>query len=84
MIIDPPSVIRAEARRAASTNEKAEMSIERRKLARVVFSTKEPFSSFLSEKAMAWTRKSMLPKASAMLAKAASIEASSLTSASTR
>ena len=56
------------------------MSMERAKLARVVFSTKVPFSSFLSEKAMAWTTKSIVPKVSSTLAKAASMETSSVTS----
>ena len=46
------------------------MSMERAKLARVVFSTNEPFSSFLSENAMAWTRKSMVPKVCSIVSKA--------------
>ena len=60
------------------------MSIERRKFSRVVFSTKDPRSSFLSEKAMAWTRKSRVPISFSRVAKAASIEASLVTSQGTK
>jgi len=53
--------MRAEARRAASTNEKAETSRVLRKFSRVVTWVNDPFSCSLSEKPMAWTRKSSLP-----------------------
>ena len=51
---------------------------------RVVLSTNEPFSSSLLAKATEWTTKSIVPNFSSMAAKAASIEASSVTSAGTR
>ena len=84
MISDPPRGISSAARRLASTNDQALISMERRKLALVVFSTNEPLSSFLSEKAMAWTRKSTVPNASFTAAKAPSMLASSVTSQGTK
>ena len=50
--MDPPLGIRRAARLAQSTNENTEMSIARRKLSRLVFSTNDPFSSSLLAKAM--------------------------------
>ena len=80
MIIEPPGFIIFAARLAASTKLKAEMFIAVRKPSRVVFSTKLPFNSSLLAKAMEWTRKSSSPKRLWRSAKAASIEASSVTS----
>ena len=59
------------------------MFMEFRKFSRVVLSTNEPRSSFLSEKAMAWTTKSSVPNSFSSVAKAVSIDASSVTSAGT-
>ena len=56
------------------------MSMARRKPSRVVFSTKLPFSSSLFAKAMAWTKKSIWPKAFSTTPKASSMAASSVTS----
>ncbi len=61
VIIEPPFGISSAARRALSTNEKAEMFMASRNPSRVVFSTKEPCSSFLLAKATEWTRKSISP-----------------------
>ncbi|MCY1548122.1 hypothetical protein D9M68_842100 [compost metagenome] len=81
MIIEPPLGISLAERRATSTKLKAEMFMARRKLSRVVLSTKEPFSSSLLAKAMAWTTKSIVPNSFSSSSKALSIEASSVTSA---
>ncbi|KQY89931.1 hypothetical protein ASD25_05290 [Brevundimonas sp. Root1423] len=78
---EPPLGIRREARLATSTKLKAEMFMASRKLSRLVFSTKLPFSSSLLAKATEWTTKSIVPKAFSSSAKAASMEASSVTSA---
>jgi hypothetical protein len=57
------------------------MFIAVEKPSRVVFSTKEPFSSSLLAKATECTRRSSWPKRCSTWAKAASMEASSVTSA---
>lgn len=57
------------------------MFMASRKLSRLVLSTNEPLSSSLLAKAIEWTTKSSVPRACSIPAKAASIEASSVTSA---
>ena len=74
-------LISAEARRAMSMKLKQLIASDWLKLARLVL-MKRPVSSFLSENAMAWTTKSRVPHSSFSLAKAASSEASSVTSTS--
>ncbi|OIQ71378.1 hypothetical protein GALL_470040 [mine drainage metagenome] len=64
-------------------NEKHEMLSEFLKFSRLVLMNR-PVNSFLSENAMAWTRKSILPQRAFNSAKAASSEVSSVTSTSTR
>ena len=59
------------------------MSSDFRKFARLV-SAKRPCSSFLSEKAMAWIRKSTRPQSSARVWQTRSSDASSCTSACIR
>ncbi len=70
-----------DARLATSTKLKAEMFMASRKLSRVVLSTNEPLSSSLLAKATEWTTKSMVPNSFSSSANAASMEASSVTSA---
>ena len=60
--------------------ENTEISIVWLKFAAVVASTYLPRSSALSEKPMAWTRKSSRPHSCASVAKTASMEAASVTS----
>ena len=82
--IEPPLVISFDARRAVSTKLNTDTFMASRKLSRVVLSTKEPCSSFLLAKATEWTTKSNVPHRRSISAKAASIEASSVTSAGVR
>ena len=57
------------------------MFMASRKPSRLVLSTNEPLSSSLLAKAIEWTTKSSVPRDFSISAKAASIEASSVTSA---
>ena len=84
VIIAPPFGIIFDALLAQSTKLKAEMFMARRKPSRVVFSTNEPLSSSLLAKAMEWTKASRVPKSFSSWPKAASIEASSVTSMGTK
>src|SRR5258705_6142987 len=75
----PPAGISMAARLATSVNEKQEITMVRMKLPRVV-SAYRPLSSFLSENAIAWTRKSREPHVEAMDEKTLSTESALSTS----
>ena len=77
---EPPLRIRGKARWATSVKEKAEITIVRQKLPRVVASMYRPFNSLRSEKPMAWTTKSSPPHLPRIASKHASTDARSSTS----